>query len=117
MSIKVKVNRLNEATQDPNYELRLFAIPFRCSISKTLGGDKTDTFNEIRGIPGVTTVTDVPGTIREDDKSYFSTVVVKFERLRGQGPVDFRTKVLIPALKTIQGLVVYNLGGIDQVAK
>jgi hypothetical protein len=38
---------LKEVAQDPGYELKLFVTPVRCSISKTLGGDKTDTFNEI----------------------------------------------------------------------
>ena len=102
---------------DPNYELKLFVTPVRCAISKTLGGDKTDTFNEIRGISNVTTVSDVLGTVREDDKSYYSTILVKFELKRGQQPKDFRTKILIPSLKRIKGFIVYNIGGVDQVAK
>ena len=77
MSINAKINKLNEVSADPNYELILFVTPVRCSISKTLGGDKTDTFNEIRGISNVTTVSDVLGTVREDDKNYYSTVLVK----------------------------------------
>ena len=102
---------------DPNYELKLFVTPVRCSISKTLGGDKTDTFNEIRGITSVTTVSDVLGTVREDDKNYYSTVLVKFELSMGSQPKDYRTKILIPSLKKIKGLIVYNIGGVDQVAK
>ena len=117
MSIKAKINRLNEASQDPNYELKLFVTPIRCSISKTLGGDKTDTFNEIRGIANVTTVSDVIGTIREDDKNYYATILVKFELSAGKQPKDFRTKILIPQLKIIKGLIVYNIGGVDQVTK
>tara|TARA_R110000824_G_scaffold100287_2_gene238511 strand:- start:1383 stop:1814 length:432 start_codon:yes stop_codon:yes gene_type:complete len=109
---------LEEKTQaDPTYELKLFVTPVRCSISKSLGGDKTDTFNEIRGISNVTTVSDVLGTVREDDKNYYSTVLVKFELSTGQQPKDFRTKVLIPQLKGIKGFIVYNIGGVDQVAK
>tara|TARA_R100000234_G_scaffold111630_1_gene84739 strand:- start:651 stop:1004 length:354 start_codon:yes stop_codon:yes gene_type:complete len=117
MSINAKINKLNEVSADPNYELILFVTPVRCSISKTLGGDKTDTFNEIRGISNVTTVSDVLGTVREDDKNYYSTILVKFELQGGQQPKDFRTKILIPSLKKIKGFIVYNIGGVDQVAK
>ncbi len=117
MSINAKINKLNEASEDPNYELKLFVTPVRCSISKSLGGDKTDTFNEVRGIESVTTVSDVLGTVREDDKNYYSTILVKFELRSGQQPKDFRTKVLIPQLKLIKGLIVYNIGGVDQVRK
>ena len=117
MAIKAKIKQLNEASQDPNYELKLFVTPVRCSISKDLGGDKTDTFNEIRGISNVTTVSDVLGTVKEDDKNYYSTILVKFELATGQQPKDFRSKVLIPQLKIIKGFIVYNIGGVDQVAK
>ena len=113
----LKHRLVREASTDPNYELKLFVVPFRCSINKSLGGDKTDTFNEIRGITGVTTVTDIEGTLREDDKNYYSTVLVKFELTAGRGPLDFRSKVLIPHLKKIKGLVVYNIGGVDQVVQ
>tara|TARA_R100000234_G_scaffold111631_1_gene84742 strand:- start:651 stop:1004 length:354 start_codon:yes stop_codon:yes gene_type:complete len=117
MTIKAKLKSLNEAAIDPNYELRLFVTPVRCSISKTLGGDKTDTFNEIRGISNVTTVSDVLGTVREDDKNYYSTILIKFELIGGKQPKDFRTKIMIPELKKIKGLIVYNIGGVEQVRK
>jgi hypothetical protein len=117
MSINAKISKLNEVSADPNYKLILYVTPVRCSISKTLGGDKTDTFNEVRGIESVTTVSDVLGTVREDDKNYYSTILVKFELQGGQQPKDFRTKILIPKLKQIKGLIVYNIGGVDQVAK
>ena len=100
---------------DDAYDLLLYAIPVRISISKDLGGDKTQTFNEIRGIEGVTVVRDIGGTAREDDKNYYSTVVIKFELLSGVGPLDYKGKELIPGLKKIKGLVVYNIGDIEQV--
>jgi hypothetical protein len=100
---------------DDAYDLLLYAIPVRISISKDLGGDKTQTFNEIRGIEGVTVVRDVEGTAREDDKNYYSTVVIKFELLSGKGPLDYKGKELIPGLKKIKGLAVYNIGDIQQV--
>ena len=100
---------------DDTYELLLYAIPIRCSIGKDLGGDKTQTFNEIRGIEGVTVVRDIEGTAREDDKNYYSTVVIKFELLSGVGPLDYKGKELVPGLKKIKGLIVYNIGDIQQV--
>ena len=108
---------VKEVSQDAGYELKLFVTPVRCSISKTLGGDKTDTFNEIRGIESVTTVSDVLGTVREDENNYYSTILVKFELSRGEQPKNFRRQILIPTLKKIKGLIGYNVGGIDQVAK
>jgi len=100
---------------DDAYDLLLYAIPVRISIAKSLGGDKTQTFNEIRGIEGVTVVRDIEGTAREDDKNYYSTVVIKFELLSGVGPLDYKGKELIPGLKKIKGLIVYNIGDIEQV--
>jgi hypothetical protein len=101
---------------DDQYDLLLYAIPIRISIAKSLGGDKTQTFNEIRGIEGVTVVRDIEGTSREDDKNYYSTVVIKFELLSGKGPMDYKGKELIPGLKKVKGLViVYNIGDIEQV--
>ena len=100
---------------DDQYDLLLYAIPVRISISKDLGGDKTQTFNEIRGIEGVTVVRDIEGTAREDDKNYYSTVVIKFELLSGVGPLDYKGKELAPGLKKIKGLIVYNIGDIQQV--
>ena len=63
--------------QDDTYDLKLYAIALRVSISKSLGGDL----------------------------------------LAGQGPLDYKSKILIPKLKKIKGLIIYNVGGIDQVAK
>ena len=100
---------------DDAYDLLLYAIPVRISISKDLGGDKTQTFNEIRGIEGVTVVRDIEGTAREDDKNYYTTVIIKFELLSGKGPLDYKGKELIPGLKQIKGLIVYNIGDIEQV--
>jgi hypothetical protein len=100
---------------DEQYDLLLYAIPVRISIAKSLGGDKTQTFNEIRGIEGVTVVRDIQGTSREDDKNYYSTVVIKFELLSGKGPMDYKSKELIPGLKQIKGLIVYNIGDVEQV--
>ncbi len=94
-----------------------FCTPFLLEylLAKSLGGDKTQTFNEIRGIEGVTVVRDIEGTSREDDKNYYSTVVIKFELLSGKGPLDYKQKELIPGLKQIKGLIVYNIGDIEQV--
>jgi len=100
---------------DDQYDLLLYAIPVRVAISKELGGDKTATFNEIRGVEGVTVVRDIQGTAREDDKNYYSTLIIKFELLSGKGPLDYKQKQLIPGLKQVKGLVVYNIGDIEQV--
>ena len=108
---------IKEKAPDPNYELRLFAIPVRVAISKQLGGDKTDTFNEIRGITACTVVRDIEGTAREDNKNFYSTLVIKFELLGGHGPLDYKTKELIPGLKSIKGMVVYNIGDAEEVRK
>ena len=55
--------------------------------------------------------------MREDDNNYYSTILIKFELTRGGQPKDFRRKTLIPRLKKIKGMIVYNVGGVDQVVK
>ena len=100
---------------DSSFDLRLYAIPIRISVSKSVGGNKDETFNMIRGIEGVTIARDIEGTAREDDKNYYSTVVIKFELLAGLGPLDYKAKELMPGLDAIKGLIVYNVGDIQEV--
>ena len=100
---------------DSSFDLRLYALPIRISVSKSIGGNKDETFNMIRGIEGVTIARDIEGTAREDDKNYYSTVVIKFELLAGLGPLDYKAKELMPGLNTIKGLVIYNVGDIQEV--
>ena len=97
---------------DPSYIQRIFQISLRVAIHKKRGGDREQSFTEIRGIPGVTIVTvDSTGTGR-DDTYYYSTLNIKFELIRGEAPLYYKNSVFLPGLRKIRGLRVISVGKI-----
>ena len=97
---------------DPSYVQRIFQISLKVAIHKKRGGDREQTFTEIRGIPGVTIVTvDSTGTSR-DDTYYYSTLNIKFELIRGEAPLYYKNDIFLPGLRKIRGLRVISVGKI-----
>jgi len=100
---------------DPSYMQKIFMIPMRVAIHKRRGGDREQTFTEIRGIPGVTVViVDSTGTGR-DETYYYSMLNIKFELIRGESPIQYKNDVFIPGLRKIKGLRVISLGNITKM--
>ena len=71
---------LNEV--DASYLQKLFHVIVSASISKERGGDITETQAEIRGIDGVTTLSVVEGSEREDAYNYYRRFSIKFELIK-----------------------------------
>jgi hypothetical protein len=80
---------------------------------KTDAGDKYELLGKIRSITGVTVVSFVPGTGREDATSYYDTVRIKFccSRPIKISPRSFRNKILPVELNKIEGVTVQELVG------
>ena len=100
---------------DPTYMQRIFELTIRVGIHKKRGGDREETFTEIRGIPGVTTVSvDSRGTSR-DENYYYSTIICKFELIRGQAASLYKKNILLPNLRKIKGLVLFKIGSTKEI--
>ena len=95
---------------DTSYRQRIYAVELRVRINKVKGGNKEQTLDEIRGIPGITVVSLVPGTHTSDEASYLSTLKCKFELIQNKDPAAYRNNILIPSLVNINGLSIRYLG-------
>lgn len=93
---------LNEV--DASYLQKLFHVIVSASISKERGGDITETQAEIRGIDGVTTLSVVEGSEREDAYNYYRRFSIKFELIKGNTLDNYLGGIFIPGLRRIKGL-------------
>lgn len=106
-------NLLNEL--DPSYDLRIYNIEIGCTIERHRGGSESETATEIRGIEGVTTVRPVAARKRNiTPTAGFVLFDIKFELLGSQSRVDYRDKVLLPALRKIRGLKILTVSSIHR---
>lgn len=60
------------------YDEGLYAFTCRIIISKNRGGDKLQTFSELRAIDDITIIKQVPHTSEENEENYYSTLEVRF---------------------------------------
>ena len=97
---------------DPSYIQSIYEITIKVSIHKTRGGDREQTFTEIRGIPGVTVVTVDPVGTSRDETSYYSTLNCKFELVANESPQEYLKLVLFPGIRDIKGLTLRHAGQI-----
>jgi len=108
------INELS-SEQDPTYIQHIYNVVLRVAIHKTKGGDREQTFTEIRGIPGVTVVSvDSRGTGR-DDTFYYSTLNVKFEIVGRGSPQAYVQKILLPNIRNVKGLRLLKTGRVNPV--
>jgi hypothetical protein len=106
-------NLLNEL--DPSYDLRIYNIEIGCTIERHRGGSESETATEIRGIEGVTTVRPVAARKRNITPTAGCVLFdIKFELLGSQSRVDYRDKVLLPALRKIRGLKILTVSSIHR---
>jgi hypothetical protein len=98
-----------------SYLQKIYEINLKVAINKTKGGDREQTFTEIRGIPGVTTVSVDPTGTSRDETNYYSTLNVKFELLGNKSPYTHMKEELFPGLRRINGLRLIRAGNLKEV--
>ena len=98
-----------------SYLQKIYEINLKVAIHKTKGGDREQTFTEIRGIPGVTTVSVDPVGTSRDETNYYSTLNVKFELLGNISPYTHMKEELFPGLRKINGLRLIRAGNLKEV--
>ena len=100
---------------DPSYIQDIYEITIKVSIHKTRGGDREQTYTEIRGIPSVTVITVDPLGTSHDETFYYTTLLVKFELVSGQDPMTYLKEVLFPGIRDIKGLTLRFAGKIRKL--
>lgn len=100
---------------DPSYIQDIYEITLKVSIQKTRGGDREQTFTEIRGIPGVTVVTVDPLGTDHDETFYYSTLLIKFELVSNQDARKYVKQTLFPGIREVKGLTLRFAGSLRKL--
>ena len=99
-----------------DYDERMYEFRASLVISKDVGGDKSQTFSEIRAIDEVVTVKQEPDSAEENESDYFSELVIKFIPEKLKSPQS-SAKELLHKIKTIPGVKkIKYLGGMEKVS-
>ena len=104
---------------DPNYVHRVYEMEMLVRISKTMGGNKEQTEEDIRGIPRVTIVRspDDPRrrVSRQNDQHYFTSYLIRFQLNSLIQPSWWIRNRLLPELSKVKGLTMINYGRPTQI--
>ena len=100
---------------DPSYIQDIYVITIKVSIHKTRGGDREQTYTEMRGIPGVTVISVDPLGTSHDETHYYSTLLVKFELVSNQDPRKYVKQTLFPGIREVKGLTLRFAGGLRKL--
>tara|TARA_B100000287_G_scaffold64916_1_gene56440 strand:+ start:5757 stop:6155 length:399 start_codon:yes stop_codon:yes gene_type:complete len=106
---------------DPTYIHRAYEVEVDVRISKTKGGNKDQTLDDIRSIERVTTVTDPAraghvSRARATDQYWFNRYVIKFELNSDLRPRYWVRRYLVADLAKIKGLNIVRWGEPVEVA-
>lgn len=104
-------NYLQEGLQedvDPNYTHRTYEIELFCRVSKTMGGNREQTEEDIRGVPRVTIVRPHPDPKRRLERAteeyFFMNYLVKFQLNSNISASWYIKNRLLPGLSKVRGL-------------
>ena len=121
-AIKIKVR--SSASPEEDCELPTLEEAYvqnvyeaRCSLNihKLRGGNRDQTLTDIRGIPGVTIVSVIPGTTRDLPHTFITGLSIKFELNRDLPPRNYIRSTLLPGMQKIPGISNFQVRTIDQV--
>ena len=94
-------------TQDDSYQQRLYKIPVRLKVRKLIGGNKSETEDDIRAVPDVTSLS-LPRDRKSDSENWYMTYDIKFDlpnNMKGKES-EFIRQNLIPGITDIPGVEV-----------
>ena len=113
--------RLLKEVDDPTYIHRVYEVEIDVRISKTKGGNKDQTLDDIRSIERVTTVTDPAraghvSRARATDQYWFNRYIIKFELNTDLSARYWVRRYLTADLAKIKGLSIVRWGEPLEVA-
>jgi len=103
-------------TQDDAYKQRLYKVPMRFKVKKTIGGNKSETEDDLRAVPYVTALS-LPRDRKSDAENWYMTYDLKFAlpiRTKSD-PQDFVRNDMVPDVGSIRGLEILSYGETFQV--
>jgi hypothetical protein len=99
-----------------DYDERMYEFRASLVISKDVGGDKNQTFSEIRAIEEIVILKQEPDSAEENESDYFSEIIIKFIPEKLESPKS-EIKKLLHKIKTIPGVKrVRYLGRLEKVS-
>ena len=103
-------------TQDDAYKQRLYKVPMRFKVKKTIGGNKSETEDDLRAVPYVTALS-LPRDRKSDGENWYMTYDLKFASpIRTKSdPQDFVRNDMVPDIGGIRGLEILSYGETFQV--
>lgn len=113
--------RLLKEVDDPTYIHRVYEVEVDVRISKTKGGNKDQTLDDIRSIERVTTVTDPAraghvSRARATDQYWFNRYIIKFDLNTDLSARYWVRRYLTADLAKIKGLSIVRWGEPLEVA-
>ena len=103
-------------TQDDSYQQRLYKVPVRLKVRKLIGGNKSETEDDIRAVSDVTSLS-LPRDRKSDSENWYMTYDIKFDlpnNMKGK-EAEFVRQNLIPGITEIPGVEVLSYGESFQV--
>lgn len=102
-------------TQDDAYKQKLYKVPVRFKVKKLMGGNKSETEDDFRAVPAVTSLS-LPRDRRSDGENWYMTYDVKFAIPKDVSDVPNYVRTdLISALNKIRGVEILSYGESFQV--
>ena len=102
-------------TQDELYKQKLYKVPMRFKVRKERGGNKSETEDDFRALPAVTSLS-LPRDRNKDEANWYMTYDIKFELPNDQPDVvAYVRDHLIDAVHTIPGVEILTYGEPFQV--
>lgn len=103
-------------TLEEVYVQNVYELRCGINIHKQKGGNRDQTLTDIRGIPGVTIVSVVPGQTKELPHTFITTLSIKFEMNRNLPARDYVKKTLIPALQKVPGISHFKVKTVNRIS-
>ena len=103
-------------TQDDSYQQRLYKVPVRLKVRKLIGGNKSETEDDIRAVSDVTSLS-LPRDRKSDSENWYMTYDIKFDlpnNMKGK-EAEFVRQNLIPGITEIPGVEILSYGESFQV--
>ena len=102
-------------TQDDAYKQKLYKVPVRFKVKKLMGGNRSETEDDFRAVPAVTSLS-LPRDRRSDGENWYMTYDVKFAIPKDVSDVPNYVRTdLISALNQIRGVEILSYGESFQV--
>tara|TARA_R100000008_G_scaffold70355_1_gene47932 strand:- start:908 stop:1360 length:453 start_codon:yes stop_codon:yes gene_type:complete len=101
--------KLNE-TQDDNYVQKLYKLPVRFKVQKMVGGNKSETEDDLRALNYVTSLS-LPRDRKTDAENWYFTLDIKFEYYDKELSIDeFIRNKLLSSVRSVPGVQIISYG-------